>query len=295
MDQTVGIGPLIFGTRLDRKCSLDRTTLNGLILVDSNGLDLFKEYLADDIGSRNEHMNALSSGEDHYSSSPAPPFLYVSSRKARAFEILAIYTSIHYSNTPILFEHNFVSNWFASTIRTSVTFSTTAALHATALGFASPPEKNQHPPPKMTKTAPPFLSILLFNLPFHVNSQTINDQEQPILLSLKQYWSNPSSINHWAASSNSATHCTWPEITCTGGSVTGITLVNINITGDIPPFIWDLKNLTTIDLSDNEIPGPFCYRNLQYFDLSQNFFVGLRFKDDNQLQEIIFNQICPES
>ncbi|KAM7519449.1 hypothetical protein LguiB_018411 [Lonicera macranthoides] len=134
----------------------------------------------------------------------------------------------------------------------------------------------------MTETTPPslpILSFLLFILPFHVNSQTINDQEQPILLSLKQYWSNPSLINHWAPSSNSTTHCSWPEITCTGGSVTGIALVNKGITGDIPPSICDLKNLTTIDLSYNEISGPFptvLYNcsNLQYLDLSQNFFVG---------------------
>ncbi|KAM7519447.1 hypothetical protein LguiB_018409 [Lonicera macranthoides] len=71
----------------------------------------------------------------------------------------------------------------------------------------------------------------------------------------------------------------WPEITCTCGSVTKITLVNINIAGDILPFICDLKSLTTIDLSYNEIPGPFptvLYNcsNLQYLDLSQNFFVG---------------------
>ncbi|KAM7515460.1 hypothetical protein LguiA_005043 [Lonicera macranthoides] len=134
----------------------------------------------------------------------------------------------------------------------------------------------------MTKTPPPslaVLSFLLFILPFHVNSQTINGQEQSILLNLKQYWSNPSSIDHWAPSSNSTAHCSWPGITCTGSSVTGIALFNIGIAGDIPPFICDLKNLTTIDLSFNEIPGPFptvlySCSNLQYLDLSQNFFVG---------------------
>ncbi|KAM7515464.1 hypothetical protein LguiA_005047 [Lonicera macranthoides] len=144
----------------------------------------------------------------------------------------------------------------------------------------------------MTETTPPSLPILsfllLFILPFHVNSQTINDQEQPILLSLKQYWSNPSLINHWTPSSNSTTHCSWPEISCTGGSVTGIALVNKGITGDIPPSICDLKNLTTIDLSYNEISGPFptvLYNcsNLQYLDLSQNFFVGRIPLDNDQL------------
>ncbi|XP_028119807.1 receptor-like protein kinase 5 [Camellia sinensis] len=106
--------------------------------------------------------------------------------------------------------------------------------------------------------------------------------EQTILLRLKRHWSNPPSINHWTPSppnSNSSIHCNWPEITCSNGSVTGLSLIDKTITGPIPTFICDLKNLTAIDLQNNYIPGPFptalynCTK-LEHLDLSQNLFVG---------------------
>ncbi|KAA8534936.1 hypothetical protein F0562_029848 [Nyssa sinensis] len=137
--------------------------------------------------------------------------------------------------------------------------------------------------------APLFLVVIFFLiLPFHGNSQTSNP-EQTILLKLKQHWSNPPSINHWTPSSNSnSTHCSWPEITCTDGSVTGIVLINIDLTTTIPPFICDLQNLTHIDVQNNYIPGTFptalynCSK-LQYLDISQNYFVGFIPGDVNRL------------
>ncbi|KAI7989055.1 Receptor-like protein kinase HSL1 [Camellia lanceoleosa] len=124
-------------------------------------------------------------------------------------------------------------------------------------------------------------ALPLLILPLHGNSQS-TDSEQTILLRLKRHWSNPPSINHWTPSppnSNSSTHCNWPEITCSNGSVTELSLINKTITGPIPPFICDLKNLTAIDLQYNYIPGPFptalynCTK-LEHLDLSQNLFVG---------------------
>ncbi|XP_059431679.1 receptor-like protein kinase 5 [Corylus avellana] len=120
------------------------------------------------------------------------------------------------------------------------------------------------------------LFLLLFS---HATSQ-LNDQEQAILLNLKQHWENPESLSRWSTSSNSS-HCTWPNITCnTDGSVTGISLQNMNITGTVPPFICDLNNLTTLDLSynymtSNEFPTAlYNCSKLQYLDLSQNYFAG---------------------
>ncbi|KAF5957502.1 hypothetical protein HYC85_004727 [Camellia sinensis] len=141
----------------------------------------------------------------------------------------------------------------------------------------------------MSKIAPTtsfqiLLSIFalpLLILPLHGNSQS-TDSEQTILLRLKRHWSNPPSISHWTPSppnSNSSTHCNWPEITCSNGSVTGLSLIDKTINRSIPPFICDLKNLTTIDLQYNYIPGPFptalynCTK-LEHLDLSQNLFVG---------------------
>ncbi|KAF5759307.1 putative protein kinase RLK-Pelle-LRR-XI-1 family [Helianthus annuus] len=126
------------------------------------------------------------------------------------------------------------------------------------------------------------LLLLLFLLPFHVISQpTTTQNDQNTLLNIKQFWSNPPALNHWNHSSNP---CTWPEITCTATTVTGITIINQDITGPVPPFICDLKNLTHLDLNNNYITGSFptvLYNctNLRYLDLSQNYFVG-RIPDD---------------
>ncbi|XP_059638246.1 receptor-like protein kinase 5 [Cornus florida] len=132
----------------------------------------------------------------------------------------------------------------------------------------------------MSKISPTFLQItltlLIFTLPSHGNTQTITDPEQAILLKLKQHWSNPPSIEHWNSTSS---HCTWPEITCISGSVTELSLIDKNISGIIPPFICDLQNLTLLVLQYNNIPGPFptvlynCSK-LQTLDISQNYFVG---------------------
>ncbi|XP_039159248.1 receptor-like protein kinase 5 [Eucalyptus grandis] len=112
----------------------------------------------------------------------------------------------------------------------------------------------------------------------HVAESQIQDQEQQVLLKLTQSWQDPSSLDHWVTS-NSSSHCTWPEITCQDGSITELNLVNLNINYSIPPFICDLKNLTKLDLSNNNIPGEFptvlyyC-SELMYLDLSQNYFEG---------------------
>ncbi|KAK2645538.1 hypothetical protein Ddye_020733 [Dipteronia dyeriana] len=121
-----------------------------------------------------------------------------------------------------------------------------------------------------------YYSLLLLFLS-HVNSQ-LYDQEQAILLKLKQEWHDPPLISHWTAASNSS-HCTWPEIFCTDNSISAISLVNMTINETIPPFICDLKNLTTLNLGYNHIPGQFpkvlynCSK-LEYLNLTGNYFVG---------------------
>ncbi|KAJ4850837.1 hypothetical protein Tsubulata_036594 [Turnera subulata] len=120
----------------------------------------------------------------------------------------------------------------------------------------------------------PLFLLLLIALPFEVISQDANT-EQTILLDLKDQLGNPSALQ-W---NSSTSPCSWPEITCTDGTVTELSLRNINITVPIPARICDLKNLTVVDLAYNYIPGGFpkvfynCSK-LQYLDLSQNYFVG---------------------
>nr|XP_048321701.1 receptor-like protein kinase HSL1 [Ziziphus jujuba var. spinosa] len=112
------------------------------------------------------------------------------------------------------------------------------------------------------------------------DARSVQDEEQAVLLNLKQHWKNPPSLSHWGPSSANS-HCSWPEIICSGdnGSVTGLSLNTKDIAGTIPPFICDLKNLTTIGLQNNSIADEFpkalynCSK-LKYLDLSENSFIG---------------------
>ncbi|XP_019175784.1 PREDICTED: LRR receptor-like serine/threonine-protein kinase ERECTA [Ipomoea nil] len=122
------------------------------------------------------------------------------------------------------------------------------------------------------------LTILIFSFPLYGESQTSSiNPERSILLDLKKHFSNPPNISHWTSSSD---HCTWPEITCRDGVVTGIQLGWLLINDTIPPFICHLKNLTFLDLNHNYIPGSFptvlynCSK-LEYLDLSFNNFSGI--------------------
>ncbi|CAK8532357.1 unnamed protein product [Lathyrus sativus] len=124
------------------------------------------------------------------------------------------------------------------------------------------------------------LFLLLLNQTYSQSHSLVHDHEQKVLLNIKQYLQNTSFLNHWTPSSNS-NHCSWKEIICTNGFVTGITLSEINITKTIPPFICnELKNLTHVDFSFNFIPGDFptlfynCSK-LVYLDLSMNNFDGI--------------------
>ncbi|KAI3781765.1 hypothetical protein L2E82_11789 [Cichorium intybus] len=164
--------------------------------------------------------------------------------------------------------------FFQSHIFCLHTSATLLFLHVTTITDRLPP-----PLPETTMSTlplPTLLLHLLFLLPFHVTSQSTTQNDRNTLLNLKSFWSNPPSIIHWNQSSNP---CSWPEITCTGTTITGITIFNQDITGIVPPFICDLKNLTHLDLNYNYITGNFptaLYNctNLRYLDLSQNYFVG---------------------
>ncbi|XP_004288943.1 PREDICTED: receptor-like protein kinase HSL1 [Fragaria vesca subsp. vesca] len=131
----------------------------------------------------------------------------------------------------------------------------------------------------MTIPNPSLYTLLFFIFLIHANSQSLQDKELVVLLKLKSYWLSPPALSHWTSSSNSSSHCSWPEITCTENSVTRLVLYNVNLTLQVPSFICDLNNLTHLDLGDNYLPGDFplslynCSK-LEYLDLSQNYFVG---------------------
>ncbi|XP_077217679.1 uncharacterized protein LOC143852132 [Tasmannia lanceolata] len=130
---------------------------------------------------------------------------------------------------------------------------------------------------KMPFPATYILFLLLFlSLPFQGKSQvgTEASEEQQILLKIRQEWGNHLALLSW-----NGPHCNWTGISCIGGSVTGISLFNRSMPGEIPSAICDLKNLTKINLSLNYFSGKFpislynCM-NLESLDLSQNIFVG---------------------
>ncbi|KAK7314816.1 hypothetical protein VNO77_33344 [Canavalia gladiata] len=124
---------------------------------------------------------------------------------------------------------------------------------------------------------PCYYFLILFLFLSHTKSQSLlYDQEHSVLLSIKQYLHNPDFLSHWTSNSS---HCSWAEITCTTGSITGLTLSQTNINQTIPPFICDLTNLTHVDFRSNFIPGDFptqlynCSK-LEHLDLSLNNFDG---------------------
>ncbi|KAL2321337.1 hypothetical protein Fmac_030306 [Flemingia macrophylla] len=138
----------------------------------------------------------------------------------------------------------------------------------------------------------PLFSFFLFLT--YADSQShshLYDQEQAVLLKIKQYLKNPPFLHHWAPSHSS--HCSWKEISCTNGSITALTMFNTNITQKLPPFLCELTNLKHIDFQLNYIPGEFptslynCSK-LEYLDLSQNYFVGKIPDDIDHLASLRF-------
>ncbi|GKV10009.1 hypothetical protein SLEP1_g21434 [Rubroshorea leprosula] len=136
----------------------------------------------------------------------------------------------------------------------------------------------------------PLLSLFfLIFIPSNVSSQSI-ETERTILLKLKQQLGNPLAIQSWNASSSP---CSWTGINCTQGSVTAISLRNMDIRVKIPPTICDLKSLNVLDLAYNYIPGEFpkllynCSK-LQYLDLSMNYFVDPIPDDIERLSTLLY-------
>ncbi|KAI3792734.1 hypothetical protein L2E82_06622 [Cichorium intybus] len=114
------------------------------------------------------------------------------------------------------------------------------------------------------------------------SSQQFLTSERTTLLNLKQRWGNPSSLRNWDASSSP---CNWTEVLCNpNGSVIVLTLMSKGLTGPIPPFICEIRNLENLFLSDNFLIGEFprvfynCSKLIE-IDIAQNGFAG-RLPDD---------------
>lgn len=133
-----------------------------------------------------------------------------------------------------------------------------------------------------------YLFLLVNFIPILVTSQSPATTERDTLLKIKHQWGNPLALSSWNSTSSP---CSWPEIECDDGEVTGIILQEKNITVEIPSSICDLKNLTFLNLALNFLPGKFptfLYNcsNLQHLDLSQNYFVGHIPEDIHRLRKL---------
>ncbi|KAF3333380.1 receptor-like protein kinase 5 [Carex littledalei] len=128
---------------------------------------------------------------------------------------------------------------------------------------------------------PHFISLLflLISASFLLYSNCQGESDAQILLEIKATWGNPPALVSW--NSTSGDHCTsWNGIYCTNGFVSEIIIINQNLNQPIPESICRLKNLSHLDLSDNELSGTFpefLYNcsSLQYLNISQNYFVGV--------------------
>ncbi|KAM0890699.1 hypothetical protein ACQ4PT_026867 [Festuca glaucescens] len=108
--------------------------------------------------------------------------------------------------------------------------------------------------------------------------------DQATLLVVKEEWGNPPQLASWDPTAH-ADHCSyWMGVVCEGAGsgrvVTGISLASMEITGVVPASVCDLKNLTCLDLSDNNLTGRFpgaalyACSKLRFLDLSSNHLSG---------------------
>lgn len=125
------------------------------------------------------------------------------------------------------------------------------------------------------------LVILAFNLR---SSQSHGDHEQleiQLLLSFKASAMDPrQSLSNWLNSS--ASFCNWYGLTCDHSSshVNSIQLSGKNMSGTISSSIFQLPNVTNIDLSSNQFAGELSFSfhsslsSLRYLNLSNNNLTG---------------------
>uniref|UniRef100_A0A0D3GHT9 non-specific serine/threonine protein kinase n=1 Tax=Oryza barthii TaxID=65489 RepID=A0A0D3GHT9_9ORYZ len=91
--------------------------------------------------------------------------------------------------------------------------------------------------------------------------------DRETLLEIRKGWGKPQQLASWDPAAD-ADHCSWVGVTCSdtsiGGAegegervITGLSLAGMNLTRTIPAAVCDLKNLTWLDLSYNNLSGAF--------------------------------------
>ncbi|XP_040376752.1 receptor-like protein kinase 5 [Oryza brachyantha] len=128
------------------------------------------------------------------------------------------------------------------------------------------------------------LKLLLLSSSFSRSTAQPSAGEQKLLLAIKQDWDNPAPLSSWSSAGN------WSGVTYDNGTgqVTGLSLGSFHIAKPIPASVCSLKNLTSIDLSYNNLTGDFpvalyTCSNLRFLDLSNNKFTGVLPDDIDKL------------
>ncbi|CAI9266818.1 unnamed protein product [Lactuca saligna] len=108
------------------------------------------------------------------------------------------------------------------------------------------------------------------------------DSDKEVLLNLRLFLEQKNKVNQGKYNKwdpQSQTPCTWPGISCSGDRVTGISLPDNDIAGDLFGNFSALTELTHLDLSTNTIDGSIppdlaSCRNLKVLNLSHNIMGG---------------------
>ncbi|CAL5049622.1 unnamed protein product [Urochloa decumbens] len=116
--------------------------------------------------------------------------------------------------------------------------------------------------------------------------------DRDALLAVKKDWGSPPALQSWDPAA-APDHCNWAGVTCAAaaaggggcGVVTGLALSRLNLTGLVPASVCALKSLARLDLSYNNLTGPFpaaalypC-AELRFLDLSNNQLSGPLLRD----------------
>ncbi|XP_010253958.1 PREDICTED: leucine-rich repeat receptor protein kinase EMS1-like isoform X1 [Nelumbo nucifera] len=108
------------------------------------------------------------------------------------------------------------------------------------------------------------------------------------LMAFKSVLRNPEGIADWG---EGPSPCTWTGITCGNGSVVSISLPHLGLQGTLPLELGSLSNLELLDLADNEFSGPLPPRlwklkKLKTLNLSFNLLNGTLSSDVQNLEHL---------
>lgn len=111
--------------------------------------------------------------------------------------------------------------------------------------------------------------LILVTSPVDVRVSSLDRDEKSLRAIYEALVTSGSGLSDWPGTSVT----TWPEVTITDSRVTGLSIANQSLAGDMPDNLLDIVGLTTVDISNNSItslPVLSDLTNLTSFNASQN-------------------------